>query len=375
MKKKTEITRLPLESLACVNPECKLYAKAGQDNLIVRKEYGKHDKIRYLRCRECQEEFSERKNTALWNCKIPEEKAVSVAEHLSEGNSIKGTARLVRVDPSTVRRLNKRAGRHGQQYHDEKVQDLEVENLQADERHGFVAQKSRPFWEAEVMDPESKFVLSHVQGQRDEELIRRLLEDAASRLKDRHSVALFTDGDASYATLFPEIFGRPYRPSRKGNQGRTPNLRYHIPRSAAHVQIIKHRQGRRLQSVEIRYAHGSKKRIRQALVQLGYHVPNTSAIERRNGTARLMSIAQVRKSLAFAKREDRKINLGWWTLTVYNWCRSHRSLRCPLPSQLGKKSTNNAPRLWSSAWQIPFFLKQRSFSPLFILLGVGDNLI
>ena len=110
MEKKIEITRPPLESLACINPECKLYGQTGQGNLCVRKIYGKHDRIRYLRCSACQEEFSERKNTALWNCKIAEEKAVSVTEHLSEGNSIKGTARLVRVDPSTVRRLNKRAG-------------------------------------------------------------------------------------------------------------------------------------------------------------------------------------------------------------------------------------------------------------------------
>jgi IS1 family transposase/transposase-like protein len=374
MKKKIEITRLPVESLACVNPECKLYAKPRQNNLTVRKEYGKHDKIRFLRCRECREEFSERKNTALWNCKIPEEKAVSVAEHLSEGNSIKGTARLVRVDSGTVRRLNKRAGRHGQQYHDEKAQKLEVENLEADERHGFVAQKTQPAWEAELMDPKSKFVLSHVQGQRDEELIRRLLEDGASRLKDRHSVALFTDGDANYATLFPEIFGCPYRPARKGSQGRTPHLRYRIPRSAAHVQVIKHRQGKRLQSIDIRYTHGSQKRINQALDQLGYQVPNTSAIERRNGTARLMSKAQVRKSLAFAKREDQKTDLGWWALTVYNWSRPHRSLRCPLPTQQGKKSTNNALRLWPSNWQIRFFHKRRSFLPLFIHHRVGDNL-
>jgi IS1 family transposase/transposase-like protein len=346
MKKKIEITRLPLASLACVTPDCHLYGQPGQGNLTVRKVYGKHNTIRYLRCCTCQEEFSERKHTALWNCKIPEEQAVSVVEHLSEANSIKGTARLVRVDPSTVRRLNKRAGQHGEQYHDEKVQEVDVENLQGDERHGFVAQKSQPAWEAELMDPKSKFVLAHVQGARNEALIWRLLQDGANRLADRHRVALFTDGDASYATLFPEIFGRPYRPARKGTLGRRPNLQYRIPRRAAHVQIIKHRQGARLQSLEIRYTHGSKKRIDQALVELGYQVPNTSAIERRNGTARLMSKAQVRKSLAFAKREDQKTALGWWGVTVYNWCRPHRSLRCQLPEPQGKKSISSVPQRW-----------------------------
>jgi hypothetical protein len=60
-----------------------------------------------------------------------------------------------------------------------------------------VAEKSQTAWEAELMDPESKFVLSHIQGRRNEEMIRRLLEDGANRLADRHQVALFTDGDAS----------------------------------------------------------------------------------------------------------------------------------------------------------------------------------
>ena len=86
MKKNLEITRPPLEPLACVNPDCQDYGLSGAEKLYIRKVYGK-DNIRYLRCRTCQEEFSERKNTALWNRKIRERKAVSIAEHLSEGIS------------------------------------------------------------------------------------------------------------------------------------------------------------------------------------------------------------------------------------------------------------------------------------------------
>ena len=150
------------------------------------------------------------------------------------------------------------------------------------------------------MGPQSKFVVSHVQGVRDETLIRCLLADGAARVADRHQVAAmspssFTDRDASCATLFPESFGYAYQPPRQGPVGRLPKRGYRIPYTAAHVQIIKHRQGARLKEVEIRYPHGSQKRMQQALDELGYHVPNTSAIERRNGTARLMSKAQVRK--------------------------------------------------------------------------------
>lgn len=346
-------TRPPIESLACVNPKCKLYGEQGQGNLIVRKEYSK-ERIRYLRCRCCREEFSERKNTALWNSKIPEAQAISVAEHLAEGCSFKATARLVKVDPETVRRLNRRLGQHSQHYHEQQVQDVEVESLQADERYGFAGNKQQPAWEAELLDPKSKFVVSHVQGRRAEDLIRRLLTDGAGRLANPHDLALFTDGLSSYNTLFPQIFGRPYRPARRGTRGRFPKIRYRIPRNLAHVQIVKHRQGRRLSRIEIRYAHGSIKRINQALLALSYTTPNTSAIERRNGTARLMSAAQVRKALTFSKRSDTKEALGWWALTVYNWCRSHRSLRRLLPQPMGKKSMNNALRLWHWAWHLQF---------------------
>jgi IS1 family transposase len=351
MNTKTPTNSRPaLETFACVNEGCTLYGQTGQGNLTVRKTYGK-DGIRYLHCRCCGTEFSERKNTALWNTKVAEEKAVAVAEHLAEGCSLQATARLAKVHPSVVRRLNGKVGDQAQAFHDERVQALEGMALEADERHGYAEDKSQPQWEAEVIDPVSKFVISHVQGRRDETLIRRLLEDAAQRLANRHRLVLFTDGEASYASLFPEIFGQAYRPSRQGDCGRFPDLRYRIPRTLAHVQIVKHREGQRIVAVDIRYAHGSRRCVQQALDQLGYTTPNTSAIERRNGTARRMSAHQVRRSLAFARRDETKVALGWWGLTVYNWCRPHRSLRLRLAQPQGKKSSSRAPLLWP--WALP----------------------
>ena len=50
-------------------------------------------------------------NAALWNSKIPETKVVSVTEYLAEGCAIKSAARLVKVDSSTVRRLNQKMGK------------------------------------------------------------------------------------------------------------------------------------------------------------------------------------------------------------------------------------------------------------------------
>jgi hypothetical protein len=156
-----------------------------------------------------------------------------------------------------------------------------------------------PQWEAAAIDPVSKFVVSPVQGRHDETLIRRLLEDAVERLA--------------------------YRPSRQETRGRVPDLR-----TLAQVQRVKHREGQRVLAVDSRDAHGSQRCVQQELDQLGDTTPNTSAIERR------MNAHQVRRSLAFARRDDTKVALGWWGLTIYNGCRPHRSLRPPLAEYEGK---------------------------------------
>ena len=98
-KHENPITRPPLETLACINEQCDLYGQPLQNNLTVRKIYGK-DGLRYLRCQACGAEYSERKGRALWNTKVLEERAVAVAEHLAEGCSLARAARLANVDSS-----------------------------------------------------------------------------------------------------------------------------------------------------------------------------------------------------------------------------------------------------------------------------------
>ncbi len=328
--------RPPIESLACVNDGCQQYAQAGHGNLSVRKTYGK-DELRYLRCRSCGREFSERRNTPLWNSKISEQKALAVAEQLAEGTSFKGTSRVVKVSPEAVRRLAGQLGEHGERFHDTHVKDLSATALQADERWGFVGSKQQQLWEAEVIEPKSRLIVERAQGPRNEALLRRLLEGAQRRLCYPHGVVLFSDGEPSYQTLFPEVFGVPYRPARSRQRGRFPKVRYRIARTQAHVQIVKQRLGKRVVNVDIRLAHGSHKRLERELRRLGYRKPNTSAIERRNATARRMDACSVRKTLAFARTPETRDARGSWGMAVYNWVREHRSLRRPLAEPQGRR--------------------------------------
>ena len=82
------------------------------------------------------------------------------------------------------------------------------------------------------------------------------------------------------------------------------------------MQVVKKRQGSPFVGVEVRLAHGSWKRVGKALVYLGHNKPNVSAVERQNGSARRMNALLVRKSLAFARREESRRSLGWWGTTV-----------------------------------------------------------
>ena len=131
----------PLSDFCCLNEHCSEYGKRGAGNIRVDKRYGKNKDIRLLICRICDKTFSERKNTALFNSKLNKEKAISVIHHLAEGIGIRKTSRLTGVSKDTVLRYSKIAGEHSKSIHEELVKDLEVSEVELDEKWSFVGKK------------------------------------------------------------------------------------------------------------------------------------------------------------------------------------------------------------------------------------------
>ena len=109
-----------LDLFCCQNPDCPDYGLRGRGNLRVCFRYGKAQR-RMLACRACQQRFSERKGTALFGSRLPQEQAVAVFGHLQDGCGVRQTARLVGVDKDTVVRYALRAGQHARDSHDELV--------------------------------------------------------------------------------------------------------------------------------------------------------------------------------------------------------------------------------------------------------------
>ncbi len=110
-----------LSRFCCQNAACSLHGRRDAGNLSVCDRYGKYQQIRLLYCKACKARFSERKGTALFHSCLPQEKAVSVLEHLVEGVGVRQTERLVRVHRDTVMRLARLAGEHARDTHDELV--------------------------------------------------------------------------------------------------------------------------------------------------------------------------------------------------------------------------------------------------------------
>jgi LacI family transcriptional regulator len=107
-----------LTRFCCQNPDCTLYGQRDAGNLSVCGRIGKHKQFRQLYCNACRARFSERKGTPLYRSHLPEQTAVSVLEHLAEGDGIRQTGRLVGVHRDTVLRLARTAGRHAHDAHE-----------------------------------------------------------------------------------------------------------------------------------------------------------------------------------------------------------------------------------------------------------------
>lgn len=134
------VTTERVPDLACDNRRCAQYGVMGAGNVTLRRKYGVEG-IRFLRCLTCKQEFSERRNTPLFNLKLPRKKVIDVVKHLAEGVPGRRTARLTGVGRETVNRIVKAVGKHAKEIHDQLVQSLDVVEAQMDEMWAFVGKK------------------------------------------------------------------------------------------------------------------------------------------------------------------------------------------------------------------------------------------
>ncbi len=172
------------------------------------------------RCAVCDRLFSGRRFTGYAGLRLPPEKIMQIVNCLTEGVSIRATARLVGVEKRTVSRVMLHAAGICQRVMDEKLRNLRSRYWQVDELWCFTGKKEQnctfeeknnghhvgDTWVLLVTDAESKLVPSFVVSpDRGLPAAERLMTDLESRLVNRPQIT--TDGLRSYIWGVERAFG------------------------------------------------------------------------------------------------------------------------------------------------------------------------
>jgi IS1 family transposase len=150
--------------------------------------------------------------------RLPTEKRRQILHLLVEGNSIRGTARLVDISPVTVLRYLELAGAACAAFHDQNVRGLKTRRAECDEIWSFnyckrvkvATAKAAPAdagdcWTWTALDRDSKLIISYLVGGRDAAYANEFMLDVASRVANR--IQLTTDGHAAYLEAVDGAFG------------------------------------------------------------------------------------------------------------------------------------------------------------------------
>jgi transposase-like protein/IS1 family transposase len=104
--------------------------------------FGKHrNGLRRFRCPNCRKTYTESHQRTLGTMYIPKEKAVLALRLLLEGNSIRSTERITELDRNTIMSMLVKAGDRCQTLMVSKIQNLPVQDVEADEIWGYVGKK------------------------------------------------------------------------------------------------------------------------------------------------------------------------------------------------------------------------------------------
>lgn len=243
---------------------------------------------------------------------LPLAKKAAILKALTEGSSIRATARMVGVSKTTILKLLVEVGGFCSVFQHYALRNLPCEKVQADELWAFVGAKARnaktpgygDVWTFVAMDADTKLVVSWLVGHRIREHAEAFMKDVAGRLANR--VQLTTDGHHMYLTAVAEAF------------------HYDVD----YAMLVKHYGQSPEAREERRYSPpiclGATKTWvmgKPALKDV-----STSYIERVNLSIRMHSRRFTRLTNGFSKKMENHAHAVALHFFVANFCRSHMTL-------------------------------------------------
>lgn len=173
--------------------------------------FTKHGKSRHgaqrFKCKTCGVRFTEEqtKDGPLGNMRVDLDKAMMVVNMLLEGMSVRAAARLTGMDKDTICRLILEVGGKCQNFIDYNIVDVPVTDIQLDECWNFVNQKQKTArlqddqtqgdaWTYIAIDRETKLVVAHHVGKRDQENTDYFLQRVRRGVDQLTRIHVSTDG-------------------------------------------------------------------------------------------------------------------------------------------------------------------------------------
>lgn len=284
-----------------------------------------------FRCLACGKTFTAPQDKPLDEMRLPMEKAVMVLKLLVEGNSIRSTERVTGVEKKTIISLLLKVGDKCERLMNEKIRNVKVSDVQADEIWGFVQMKDKTrkrlgkdseglgdayTWIA--MESNSKLVIAWHLGKRaakDAEIFLEKIYNAVEGTNNRFQMT--TDGYGAY----PDA------------------VSYSLGTRVDYAQLIK--QYAAPADEDHRYSPSVCTGAKPVAV-LGN--PNmervcTSHIERQNLTVRMSMRRMTRLTNGFSKKWDNLRAALALNFAFYNFCRIHKTIRCTPAMEAGITKT------------------------------------
>jgi IS1 family transposase len=307
----------------------------------------------------CQRTFSIRHGTAYFGLHADERIYTIAMRALAEGNSIRGTGRIVGVDKDTVCDWLDKAGRHCRAVTAFLFHKLHITECQLDEMWSFVYKNEKRLTPAEkvltlygdawvwiAFAPEWRLALAWVVGKREQEQAN-LLIDRLKAVSCGHIPFFTSDQLPHYPQALLQGYGIPEIIIQiPGKRGPKPKPKLLPPANLLYAQVVKRRERGRVVEVTTKVIFGSEEAIQECLLASDVsQTVNTSFVERHNLTCRQCNGRMSRKVLSFSKELSWLEKHLWLSFAYYHFVLPHASLAQPLPVPQPTRGTGS-PKKW-----------------------------
>lgn len=325
------------EGLYCPNRACPDYGVPFRQGHLVKN--GTTRGQPQALCRRCGRSVALSYGTAYFGLDAAPAQFETAVRALAEGNSLRGTGRIVQVDKDTACAWLHRAAQHCRLVMLYLWDRLPVTECQLDELWSFVHTKEHNLatakqvcaaygdaWVWVAFAPVWRLVLAFVVGKRPQAEANLLLERVVQVTDER--VPFFTsDQLAAYRTALLHVYGVWHQPVRRGTRGRHPQRRRVPHPDLLYAQVVKHRAGGRVVAVTNQVVFGSAAGVATRLAALPTSTTiNTSFVERDNLSLRQHNRRLTRATNGFSKGLPWLEKQLWLALAYYHLVLPHDSL-------------------------------------------------